>query len=49
MVVKPQFESMGRKLTGHLLTLNAMISLKTGVRLWGITFIVKRETTQTIS
>ena len=49
MVVKLQFEFMGRKLTRHLLTLNAMVSLKTGVRLWGITFIVKRETTQTIS
>ena len=46
---KAQFEFLGRKLTGLLLTLNATISMKTGVRLWGITFIVKRETTQTIS
>ena len=46
---KAQFEFLGRKLTGFLLTLNTMISLKIGVRLWGITFIVKRETTQTIS
>ena len=49
MVVKLQFEFSGRKPTGFLLTLNAIISLKTGVRLWGITFIVERETTQTIS
>ena len=49
MVVKPQFKFSGRKSTGFLLTLNAINTLKTGVRLWGITFIVKRETTQTIS
>ena len=46
---KAQFEFLGRKLTGLLLTLNATISLKTGVRLWGITFIVERRTIQTIS
>ena len=46
---KAQFEFLGRKLTGLLLTLNATISLKTGVRLWGITFIVERRIIQTIS
>ncbi len=46
---RAQLELWGRKLTGFLLTPNATISLKAGVRLWGISFIVERETAQTIS
>ena len=45
---KAQLELWGRKLTGFLLTLNAAI-LSVGVRLWGISFIVERETAQLIS
>ena len=46
---KAQFEFLGRKPTGLLLTLNATISLKTGVRLRVIRSVVERETTQTAS
>ncbi len=49
VVVESQLELWGRKLTGFLLTPNATASLKAGVRLWGISFIVERETAQTIS
>ena len=38
----------GKKLTNSNQTKNA-ISLSLGVRLWGLSFIVERETAQTIS
>ena len=48
MEVEPLDELGGEKLTDLNQTPNA-IALSLGVRLWGISFIVERETAQTIS